>query len=46
VKKPAPKTKLLLDLVIVMPVEVTAEGSLPCTLATRFCTSTAPIERS
>ena len=44
-KKPAPKTKLQLALVMVMPVEFTSPGRRPCTLATRFCTSTAAMSR-
>ena len=30
---------------MVMPVWFTAAGSRPCTLATRFCTSTAAMSR-
>src|ERR1035437_10287488 len=44
-RNPAAITKLELALVIEMPVPLTAAGSRPCAVATRFCTSTAAMSR-
>ncbi len=45
-RKPAASTKLLFALVMLMPVLLTAAGRRPWAEATRFCTSTAAMERS